>query len=136
MGCDVSLWPRACVKELVDNSIDACEEAGIDPEIGVDIDPDSVTILVSDNGPGIPAETATLLCDRTLRTSTRQAYAGIDRGCQGNFLQTGMCLPLGAGGDDTTVRISSRGILHTIELGCGLNQIHQVTNMAMLTAAA
>ena len=43
------------VKELVDNSIDACEEAGITPEISITVDADSIS--VSDNGPGLSAET-------------------------------------------------------------------------------
>ncbi|HHT9153753.1 MAG TPA: DNA topoisomerase VI subunit B, partial [Candidatus Hypogeohydataceae bacterium YC40] len=46
-----------CVKEGVDNSLDACEEAGILPEIVVKIDPteheDRFRVTVEDNGPGI-----------------------------------------------------------------------------------
>lgn len=45
-----------CVKEAVDNSLDACEEAGILPEIGVDIQQlaeDRFRVSVTDNGPGI-----------------------------------------------------------------------------------
>ncbi len=44
------------VKEAVDNSLDACEEAGIVPEISVDIeqlDRDRFRVTVTDNGPGI-----------------------------------------------------------------------------------
>ena len=44
------------VKEAVDNSLDACEEAGILPEISVIIDPVSEKIykmVVEDNGPGV-----------------------------------------------------------------------------------
>ena len=44
------------VKEAVDNSLDACEEAGITPEIWVNIEqtePDRFKIAVQDNGPGI-----------------------------------------------------------------------------------
>ncbi|MCD6448620.1 MAG: DNA topoisomerase VI subunit B [Thermoplasmata archaeon] len=45
-----------CVKEAVDNSLDACEEAGILPDIFVEIeqiDGDEYRIVVEDNGPGI-----------------------------------------------------------------------------------
>ena len=45
-----------CVKEAIDNSLDACEEAGILPEIGVDIRQiadDRFRVSVTDNGPGI-----------------------------------------------------------------------------------
>jgi len=44
------------VKEAVDNSLDACEEAGILPEVLVEISPtgeDRFRIAVEDNGPGI-----------------------------------------------------------------------------------
>jgi DNA topoisomerase-6 subunit B len=44
------------VKEAVDNALDACEEAGILPEIGVDIEQigaNRFRVSVTDNGPGI-----------------------------------------------------------------------------------
>ncbi|MCE9592876.1 MAG: DNA topoisomerase VI subunit B [Planctomycetes bacterium] len=47
------------VKEAVDNSLDACEEAGILPEIAVEITEtgtDRFRIAIEDNGPGIVAE--------------------------------------------------------------------------------
>ena len=47
------------VKEAVDNSLDACEEAGILPEVWVEIAPtaaDHYRMVVEDNGPGIVAE--------------------------------------------------------------------------------
>lgn len=47
------------VKEAVDNSLDACEEAGILPEITVEIAPtgeDRFRVAIEDNGPGIVAE--------------------------------------------------------------------------------
>jgi len=47
------------VKEAVDNSLDACEEHGILPEIEVVLEAkggDVFRVVVTDNGPGIPAE--------------------------------------------------------------------------------
>ncbi|WP_457612169.1 DNA topoisomerase VI subunit B [Methanocaldococcus sp.] len=47
------------VHELVTNSLDACEEAGILPEIKVEIEKlgtDHYKVAVEDNGPGIPLE--------------------------------------------------------------------------------
>ncbi|MCX6997102.1 MAG: DNA topoisomerase VI subunit B [Kiritimatiellaeota bacterium] len=44
------------VKEAVDNSLDACEEAGILPELGVDVEQladNRFRVTVTDNGPGI-----------------------------------------------------------------------------------
>ncbi|MCJ7444282.1 MAG: DNA topoisomerase VI subunit B [Methanotrichaceae archaeon] len=47
-----------CVKEAVDNSLDACEDAGILPDIFVQIKRkgDYFQVIVEDNGPGIIAE--------------------------------------------------------------------------------
>jgi len=48
-----------CVKEAVDNSLDACEEACILPDIFVEInrvDKDAYGVIVEDNGPGIVKE--------------------------------------------------------------------------------
>ena len=47
------------VKEAVDNSLDACEEARILPEINVEINRmkgDRLRLITQDNGPGIPRE--------------------------------------------------------------------------------
>jgi DNA topoisomerase VI subunit B len=47
------------IKEAVDNSLDACEEAGILPEISVeiiDMDNDRFRVVIEDNGPGIVKE--------------------------------------------------------------------------------
>jgi DNA topoisomerase-6 subunit B len=46
----------AAVKEAVDNSLDACEEAGRLPEISVElreVEEDRIRVIVEDNGPGI-----------------------------------------------------------------------------------
>jgi DNA topoisomerase VI subunit B len=46
------------IKEAVDNSLDACEEAGILPDIAIEVKPipnqtDRFTVRIRDNGPGI-----------------------------------------------------------------------------------
>jgi len=50
------------VKEAVDNSLDACEEAGILPEIRVELEPaegeNRYLVRVTDNGPGVVARQA------------------------------------------------------------------------------
>jgi len=66
-------WPEVIVKELVDNGIDACEEAGIAPVIKVNIktvqwqtmrlrrqtgkSKKPARIIIEDNGPGFPPDT-------------------------------------------------------------------------------
>lgn len=46
-------WPLVVVKELLDNALDACEEAGIAPEIAVRVGAHGISVI--DNGPGLPA---------------------------------------------------------------------------------
>jgi len=43
-------WPLVILKELLDNSVDACEESGVAPQINVVVDASGIT--VGDNGPG------------------------------------------------------------------------------------
>jgi signal transduction histidine kinase len=95
MGVPRADWLRAVLKEVVDNALDACEEAGVDPEITVTID--GLRLTVADNGPGMSPELIERLCERSERTSTREAYAAPDRGAQGNALQTIMALGFGFG---------------------------------------
>ena len=80
MGCAADLWLRAAVKELIDNALDAAEEAGVEPVITVEVD--EHTLTVTDNGPGMAPELVERLCVRSERTSTREAYAAPDRGAK------------------------------------------------------
>jgi DNA topoisomerase VI subunit B len=84
-------WPLVVLKELLDNSLDACEEAGVPPEIEVMVDGDGIT--VSDNGPGIPTKTIDGVLDYSVRVSSREAYMAPDRGAQGNALKTLVAMP-------------------------------------------
>jgi DNA topoisomerase-6 subunit B len=64
------------IKELVDNSIDACEEAGILPDINVkvkDAGENRYLIKVEDNGPGIVEEKISLAFGKLLYGSKFQA---------------------------------------------------------------
>src|SRR6201984_1630714 len=57
------------VKEAVDNSLDACEEAGIVPEIWVHIEPTAANrfkVGVQDNGPGIVKKQIPLIFGKLL----------------------------------------------------------------------
>jgi hypothetical protein len=54
-GHDPDEWPLVALKELMDDALDACEEAGVAPDIHVTVDNDG--IMVADNGRGIPLST-------------------------------------------------------------------------------
>jgi hypothetical protein len=70
-GHEPDAWPLVVLKELMDNSLDACEEAGIAPEIGIEVEPRGITVL--DNGPGMPPETvADTVSSRTSRCTMCQ----------------------------------------------------------------
>ncbi|MGB3920444.1 DNA topoisomerase VI subunit B [Methanothrix sp.] len=94
--------PRAlitCVKEAVDNSLDACEEAGILPDIFVQIrkSGEYFQVIVEDNGPGIVPEEippifAKLLYGsrfHSLRQSRGQQGIGISAGVLYSQLTSG-----------------------------------------------
>src|SRR5690242_15946864 len=66
------------LKEAVDNSLDACEAAGILPEITVEIqklgagsqnNTDMIQIIVEDNGPGIDPDDLTKVFGEYLASS-------------------------------------------------------------------
>jgi DNA topoisomerase VI subunit B len=117
-GHDYPQWPLVVLKELLDNSLDACEEAGIAPVIAVTVEPGS--IMIEDNGPGIPAKTIEGILDYSVRVSSREAYVSPSRGAQGNALKT--ILPMAYvldedRGEDASGKttIESHGIAHHIE---------------------
>lgn len=109
------------VKEAVDNSLDACEEAGIVPEIEVRIRPtgeeDRFFVTVTDNGPGIvknqiPNIFAKLLYGskfHTLKQARGQQGIGISAAGMYGQITTGKPVRI-------TSRISARHKAHHFEL--------------------
>ena len=112
VGAEPADWPRVVLKELVDNSLDACEEAGVAPEIVISVAKD--VIAVSDNGPGIAPDTITRLLDYQTKTSSREAYVAPSRGAQGNALQSLLAMPFALDGKSGETTITSRGVTHRI----------------------
>jgi len=119
-------WPLVVLKELIDNSLDACEEAGIDPTLAVTVDERGIT--VSDKGPGIPESTIRGITDFSVRVSSREAYVAPDRGKQGNALKTILAMPFVLDGDCGKVQIASGGVLYRIEL-----QLDRVRSVPIIT---
>ena len=108
-------WPIVILKELIDNAIDACEEAGIPPVVAVTVDDRG--IIVEDNGPGLPADVIEDVLDFGVRVSSREAYVSPTRGAQGNALKTIVGMPFVLDGHRGRTVIEALGIQHTIELG-------------------
>ena len=116
-GHSVYEWPLVVAKELLDNALDACEEAEVAPEITVIVEPDR--IIVQDNAGGIDATTIESILDYTIRVSSREAYVSPTRGAQGNALKTilAMGYVLERAADDAAgvTIIETRGVAHRIE---------------------
>src|SRR5260370_36918869 len=116
------MGPLVMLKELVDNALDATEEAGIAPAISITVG--NGKVIVTDNGPGLPAETVAAVLDYSVRVSSREAYVSPTRGAQGNALKT--ILPMGFALDGTREAetiIESRGVRHRIAFG--VDQVRQ-----------
>src|SRR5215813_7281842 len=105
-------WPLVVLKELLDNALDACEEAGIAPKVAIAVDKTGIT--VADNGPGLPAETVKGVLDFNVRVSSREAYVSPTRGAQGNALKTIVAMPFVLDGSRGRVEIEARDIHHAI----------------------
>jgi DNA topoisomerase VI subunit B len=116
-GHDVWEWPLVVLKELTDNALDECEEAGIAPVIRIEVT--GTRIAITDNGRGIPADTIKRVLDYNVRVSSREAYASPTRGAQGNALKT--ILPMGYVLDDrgegavSVTIVEAHGLAHHIK---------------------
>jgi hypothetical protein len=111
-------WPLVVVKELIDNALDACEEAELAPDITVIVEQDK--IIVQDNANGIEAATIESVLDYTIRVSSREAYVSPTRGAQGNALKTilamGYVLELDDPGEPVGATvIETMGVAHLIK---------------------
>jgi DNA topoisomerase VI subunit B len=107
-------WPSVALKELLDNSLDACEDAGIAPEITVKAHKKG--IVVTDNSPGIPADTVAGVLDFSVRVSSRDHYISPTRGAQGNALKTILAMPFVLDGEAGRVDITAQGVRHEITI--------------------
>lgn len=111
-GHDPDEWPLVIAKELIDNGLDACEEAGVAPQIIVNVGKRG--IVITDNGPGVTTETLDAVMDYTVRASSREAYVAPDRGAQGNALKTVLAMPFALDGERGRVDIVAHGQRHKI----------------------
>ena len=114
IGHGVDDWPLVVLKELVDNALDAVEEAGRAPEIVINVTTDPGSISIADNGAGIAEETIADILDYTVRVSSREAYVSPTRGAQGNALKTLLAMPFALDGAQGSTLIEARGAAHHI----------------------
>jgi Histidine kinase-, DNA gyrase B-, and HSP90-like ATPase len=121
-GHDSDDWPLVIVKELADNALDACEEAGIAPVVEIRVHEAGISVF--DNGPGLPAETIKAVLDFAVRVSSREAYVSPTRGAQGNALKTILAMPFVlSGGKHGLVEIKTQGERHRIDFA--VDQLRQ-----------
>lgn len=112
-GHERSDWPLVALKELVDNALDACEDAAIPPRISVTVNDGGIT--VADRGPGIPAEVVAGIVKFDRKVSSREAYVSPCRGAQGNAGKVIAAMPFVlSGGTMGRTVISARGVRHEI----------------------
>jgi hypothetical protein len=120
-GHSVYQWPLVVLKELMDNALDACEEAEVAPVISITVKPGS--IVIEDNADGIKTGTIKSILDYSIRVSSREAYVSPTRGAQGNALKTilamGYVLDRERQDGNTEAAgvtiIETRGVRHRIE---------------------
>ena len=105
-------WPIAILKELLDNALDACETARVQPEIAVEVTPDTLTVI--DNGPGMPAETINRSLDYAVRVSDKAYYASPTRGQLGNALKCVWAAPFVASGEVGRVEVVTGNVCYQI----------------------
>jgi hypothetical protein len=120
-GHSKEYWPLVILKELMDNAMDACENASVAPEIKVTLRNEAKFFIISvdDNGPGIKPEVVTRILNFLTRTSDKEAYVSPTRGAQGNALKTIFAIPYVLSTDNPPYGISeieSFGIHHTIRV--------------------
>ncbi len=115
IGYEMEFWPAVILRELIDNALDACEAAGENPVIEVEVKDDIIS--VQDNGVGIPASTVEKSLDYLRRVSDKAYYVAPTRGQMGNALKVIYAAPYvyseGKGG---SVEIIASGTRHMIDV--------------------
>lgn len=114
IGYTKDRWPIALVKELIDNALDACENAGITPQIEITVEADSVS--VRDNGPGLPVAILKKSLDYMVRVSDKNHYISPTRGQLGNALKCVWAAPFVIDGERGRVEVITGGQIHRVDV--------------------
>lgn len=126
IGHDIDHWPLAITKELIDNSLDACEAIPVSPLVTVTVG--SERISVGDNaGPGLPEATLGDSQDYGVTVSNKAHYRSPLRGRQGNALKTVWAAPYvyngGTNGGQGRVQVVTPSFAY--EIAASLDEIQQ-----------
>jgi DNA topoisomerase VI subunit B len=127
MGQSKSWWPTVALKELIDNALDACENAGVAPKIGIDTT--WPYTIVTDNAGGIPESVIKSSLDYLVRVSDKSYYISPTRGQLGNALKCIYAAPYVLSGERGHVRIETRGVSYDITIQ--LDRIAQAPSMTL-----
>ena len=120
-GAPKAIWPLMTVKELIDNALDATEATDVPPEIAITLEQDS--IVVRDNGPGLPESTVDKALNYNLRVSDKRHYISPSRGQLGNALKCVIPAAYVATEKKAVVEITACGVHHRIEV-----DVDRITN--------
>lgn len=112
LGHSRAMWPKALLKELIDNGLDAAELAGVAPKMTVTLTADSFSVL--DNGSGLPIDTLERSLDYLVRVSDKSYYVSPTRGQLGNALKCVWAAPFVADGTQGRVDVTTGGVRHEI----------------------
>ena len=129
IGYTRGLWSAVAIKELIDNALDAAEDANLAPAITVNISTTDRTITVKDLGPGIAPDVVERLIDLHTKTSSREAYVAPTRGAQGNALQTILAMPFALDGATGRTVIEAQKIAHTIDFS--IDHVHRIPRVSV-----
>ncbi len=131
-GHAVDDWPVVILKELVDNGLDATDDASVAPEIHIAADAEGIT--VGDNGPGMTVEAIEAACDFSVRGSTKALVRAPDRGAQGHALKT--LLGMSHACDPEFGRITIRSLGEEYTLACRADLVRQCPAVDRETTSA
>lgn len=106
-GYHESGWALVVARELIDNALDAGAT-----EIKIDCDGD---LIITDNGPGIPARVIERSLDYSVRVSSKATRVAPTRGQMGNALKVVWAVPFVKRGE-TRCQVIACGIKHEIRV--------------------
>ncbi len=129
LGASREDWPVMLVKELCDNGLDACEAAGIPPEIAITVAPDYFE--VADNGPGLPEKVLRDSLNYLVRVSDKAHYVSPSRGQLGNALKCLWAAPFVADGKRGAVEVTAHGTTHTVTV-----EVDQIAQKPAITVTS